>query len=70
MAKCGYSCYETNTPYSAAVETEAKKMDANMARRHMMSMSKEMMNNIASSEKRDVPKEVKAAGDSWYKSYE
>ncbi|RYN37989.1 hypothetical protein AA0112_g4239 [Alternaria arborescens] len=70
MAKRGYSCYETYTPYPAAVETEAKKMDADMAKRHMLSMPKEMMDNIASSSvKRDMPKEVQAAGDSWYKSY-
>ncbi|KAG9195528.1 hypothetical protein G6011_00649 [Alternaria panax] len=70
IAKRGYSCYETYTPYSAAVEAEAKKMDANMAKRHMMSMPKEMMDNIASSsEKREMPKDVQAASDSWYKSY-
>jgi hypothetical protein len=70
MAKRGYSCYEAYTPYPAAVETEAKKMDAEMAKRHMLSMPKEMMDNIASSSvKRDMPKEVQAAGDSWYKSY-
>jgi hypothetical protein len=69
MAKRGYSCYETYTPYSAAVEAEAQKMDANMAKRHMMSMPKEMMDDIASSERRDMSKDTEAAGDSWYKSY-
>lgn len=62
--------YNSYTSYPAAVEAEAAKMDADMAKRHMLGMSKEMMDTLSSGEKREVPGEIGAAGDSWYKSYE
>jgi hypothetical protein len=69
MAKRAYSCYQTYTPYPAAVEAEAKNMDTKVAKRHMMNMPEEMMDDIANSEKRHMPKKVEAAGDAAYKSY-
>jgi hypothetical protein len=61
MVKRGYSCYESYSNYPAAAQGEAAKM---------VSMPKEMTDSLASIEKRDEPKEVEAAKDSWYKSYE
>jgi hypothetical protein len=66
MVKRGYSCYESYSNYPAAAQGEAAKM----VKRHMVSMPKEMTDSLASSEKRDEPKEVEAAKDTWYKSYE
>jgi len=61
--------YENYNPYPASVEAEAAKMDAKMEKRHIVDMPKDMMDQMANSEKRDEPKEVQAAGDSWYQSY-
>ncbi|KAI4958598.1 hypothetical protein J4E86_004202 [Alternaria arbusti] len=61
--------YENYNPYPASVEAEAAKMNAKMEKRHIVDMPKDMVDQMANNEKRDEPKEIQAAGDSWYQSY-
>ncbi|KAI4946509.1 hypothetical protein J4E91_007197 [Alternaria rosae] len=59
-------------PPSPPSDGEAAKVNANThtMKRHMMNMPEDMMHTDGSSEKRDAPKEVETAWDTWYQRYE
>ncbi|RAR08870.1 hypothetical protein DDE83_005787 [Stemphylium lycopersici] len=72
--KRGYSCYTTYGKYPATAGPEANKMDdANMEKRNMMVMPKEMMDmtddDDGTTDKHDMSTGTEMAGDTKYKSY-